>query len=71
MGDDVLDEALRALDVEDDLGTRHTLQHIAGEQREQLVAEDDATVAVDRADAVRIAVEADAEVGAGATARQR
>ena len=63
MRGDVLDQPLRALDVEDDLGARHARQHVAGQQREQLVAVDDAPVAVHRADAIGVAVEADAEVG--------
>jgi len=64
VGGDVLDQPLRALDVEDDLGARHARQHVAGEEREQLIAEDDAPRPVHRADAVGVAVEADAEIGA-------
>ena len=62
---DVLGEALRALDVVQDLSPRHAREDVAREQREQLVAPYDAAGAGDGADAVGVAVEADAEIGAG------
>src|SRR5437879_8390518 len=62
----LVEQRLARLDVGDDGGTRPILQHVARPQDQQLVAPKDAALAIDRADAVAIAVEGDTEVAAAA-----
>ena len=55
-------EHLAGLDVGDDGGTGMGLQNVAGEQQHQLIAPQHPPLPVDRADAVAVAVEGDAQV---------
>ena len=55
----------RGLDLGDDRGARMVLEDVAGVNDQQLVAPEDAPPAVDDADAVGVAVQADAQVGPG------
>ena len=64
---DLVEQRLARLDVGDDGGAGMALQHVARPQHQQLVAPQDAALAVDRADAVAVAVEGDAEVAAVAS----
>ena len=62
---DLVVEDLAGLDVGDDGGAGVGAQDVAGEDDHELVAEEHAAAVVDGADAVGVAVEADAEVGLG------
>ena len=59
---DLVEEGLAGLDVGDDRGARVARQHVGGQDLQDLVAEDDPALAVDHADPVAVAVEADAEL---------
>ena len=59
---DAVEQDLAGLHVGDDRRAGLLLEHRLGEDQQQLVAPDHAALAVDRADAVAVAVEGDAEV---------
>src|SRR3546814_23944 len=59
---DSIEKRLARLNVGDDRGPRHFFQHRFGEDGEELIAPDDASLAVDCADAVAIAIESEAEI---------
>ena len=60
---DFVEQDLAGLDVGDDLRAGVVLQHVAGEDNQELVAEHHGAAVIDHADAVGVAVEGDAEVG--------
>ena len=59
---DLVEQALAGLDVGDDGGPGHGGQHVAGQDRQDLVAPDHPALPVDGADAVAVAVERQAQV---------
>ena len=59
---DAVEQRLARLHVGDDRRAGQLLEHRLGEDHQHLVAPDHAALAVDRADAVAVAVEGDAEV---------
>ena len=59
---DAVEQHLARLDVGDDRLARTVLEHGFGKDQHQLVAPDHATLAVDRTDAVAVAVEGDPEI---------
>src|SRR5579864_2603680 len=61
---DVIEESLAGLYIGDQGRTGQLLKHRYREDHQQLIAPDHASLAVDRADAVAIAVERDTEIEA-------
>src|SRR5207248_452179 len=60
---DVVVERLRALHLTDDGGAGALGEHVAREEDHQLIAPEDAAVVVDGAEAVRVAIPGDTQVG--------
>ena len=61
---DLVEQRLARLDVGEDRAARLPGEHLGGEDLHQLIAEQDAALAVDHADPIAVAIEGDAELRA-------
>src|SRR3546814_14635717 len=59
-----VEQRLAALHVADDGGAGVPLQHVTRQEQQDLIAPEDASLRIDEAEAVAVAVEGDAEVAA-------